>query len=414
VESPGANTIPAALAGRYVARQPILTSSEQVFGYELLFRDGMEDYFQGGDLDAASRSTVDTSMLMGLDILCDGRRAFINCTRDTLLKDYVTLLPSNQAVAEIVNSVLVDDLVEAACIRLKRGGYTIALDDFVVDDPRAALARFADIIKLDVKTTSVEERAVMLKRYNTPVCRMLAKTVETREEFSACKKAGFSYFQGYFFRKPELLHAREIPKNRVNYLRLLQAISYDDLELNEIDQIIKGEASLCYRLLRYLNSAAFGFSSEIHSVRHGLSILGEREVRRWVRMVATLGAGQDKPSDLVLSAMVRARYCELLGAKIPHGESDLFLVGLLSLMDAILEIPMGVVLEGISLDRETRAVLLGQKSQLDPVYRLMISQELADWSRLSELCAQLRLPESIATECHWKAMQWAREMTTGA
>ena len=210
------------------------------------------------------------------------------------------------------------------------------------------------------------------------------------------------------------MHAREIPKNRVNYLRLLQAISHDDFELKEIDQIIRGEASLCYRLLRYLNSAAFGLSAEIRSVPHGLSILGEREIRRWVRMVATLGAGQDKPSDLVLSAMVRARYCELLGAKVPHGESDLFLVGLLSLMDAILEIPMGVVLEGISLDPETRAVLLGQKSQLDSVYRLMLSQELADWSKLSELCAQLKLSETVATECYWQAMQWAREMTTGA
>ena len=237
---------------------------------------------------------------------------------------------------------------------------------------------------------------------------MLAKKVETREEFSACQKAGFSYFQGYFFRKPEILHAREIPKNQANYLRLLQAISRDEIEFTEIDSIIKGEASLCYRLLRYLNSAAFGFASEIHSVRHGLSILGEREVRRWVRMVAALGAGQDKPSDLVLSAMVRARYCELLGPKIPHGESDLFLVGLLSLMDAILELPMGVVLEGITLDRETRAVLLGQKSQLDPVYRLMLSQEAADWPKLSELCAQMKLPEGVVTECHWKAMQWAR------
>lgn len=397
-----------------MARQPILSSNEQVFGYELLFRDGVEDYFQSPDPDAASRSTVDTSMLMGLDILCDGRRAFINCTRDTLLKDYVTLLPSSRAVVEIVDSVPVDDLVQAACIRLKDSGYTIALDDFVLDDPRAELARFADIIKLDVKTTSVEERAILLKRYSTPACRMLAKKVETREEFSACKQAGFSYFQGYFFRKPELLQAREIPKNRVNYLKLLQAISHDDFELKEIDQIIKGEASLCYRLLRYLNSASFGFSSEIHSVKHGLSILGEREVRRWVRMVATLGAGQDKPSDLVLSAMVRARYCELLGSQIPHGQSDLFLVGLLSLMDAILEIPMGVVLEGITLDRETRAVLLGQKSQLDPLYRLMLSQELADWPKLSELCAQLKLSESVATECHWKAMQWAREMTAGA
>src|SRR5271170_4962572 len=121
----------------YVARQPILNLSEQVFGYELLFRDGVEDYFRNTDADAASRSTLDTSMLMGLDILCDGRRAFINCTSETLLKDYVTVLPPTQAVVEILESVPVDDLVKAACIRLKHAGYTIALDDFVADDPRA-------------------------------------------------------------------------------------------------------------------------------------------------------------------------------------------------------------------------------------------------------------------------------------
>jgi len=410
--SSGTGAQPAQLT-RYVARQPILSSGEQVFGYELLFRDGIADYFRSTDADAASRSTLDTSLLMGLDILCDGRKAFINCTTDTLLKDYITLLPSSQVVVEILESVSVDDLVKAACVRLKEAGYTIALDDFVADDPRAELAGFASIIKVDLQATTAQERAAIVKRFGSSHCRILAEKVETREEFSACKKAGFTYFQGYFFRKPELLHAREIPKNQVNYLRLMQAISRDEVDAKEIEEIIKGEASLCYRLLRYLNSAAFSFAAEIHSVRHGLAILGEREVRRWVRLVATLGAGQNKPSDLVLSALVRARYCELLSSKVPHGDSDLFLVGLLSLMDAILEVPMGVVLEGISLDRESRAVLLGQKSPLAPVYQLMLSQEAADWPKVSELCAQLRLPESLVTTCHWQAMQWAREMTAG-
>jgi len=398
----------------YVARQPILTSKEQVFGYELLFRDGAENYFRHTDADVASRSTFDTSILMGLDVLCDGHRAFLNCTRETLIKDYVTLLPPAQVVVEILESVPVDDLVRAACLRLKLAGYKIALDDFVANDPRSALAEFADVIKVDLRATTPAEQAAVVKRFATPHCLMLAEKVETREEFSACKRAGFSYFQGYFFRRPEILHAREIPKNQMNYLRLLQAISRDEIEVNEVEDIIKGEASLCYRLLRYLNSAAFSFASEIHSVRHGLAILGEREVRRWVRLVAALGAGQNKPSDLVLSALVRARFCELLAPKIPHGESDLFLVGLFSLMDAILELPMSVVLEGISLDQESRTVLLGQKSQLDPIYQLMLAQEIANWPRLSDLCTQLNLPESHVTDCHWKAMHWAREMTAGA
>jgi c-di-GMP-related signal transduction protein len=398
---------------RYVARQPILGLDEKVYGYELLFRDGVENYFQNPDADAASRSTLDTSLLMGLDVLCDGRRAFINCTRDVLLKDYITLLSPEQAAVEILETVPVDDLVVAACQRLKKAGYAIALDDFGVNDPRESLASMADFIKVDLRSTSVTDCAAMVKRYTAKRCRMLAEKVETQEEFLTAKKAGFSYFQGYFFRRPEVMQAREIPANQVNYLRLLQALSRPELEPRELEDAIKGEASLCYRLLRYLNSAAFGFRTEIKSIRHALAILGEREVRRWLRLVVTLGAGQNKPSDLVLSALVRARFSELLAPKVKHGESDLFLVGLLSMMDAILELPMGLVLEGISVDSETKAALLGNPGLLSPICQLMMAQEAGDWQGVANASQQLHLPESFVAECHWQAMQWAREVTGG-
>jgi EAL and modified HD-GYP domain-containing signal transduction protein len=187
---------------RFVARQPILTKEEKVFGYELLFRDGIEDYFCLKDAEAASKIMLDSSLIMGLDVLCNGGRAFVNCTRDMLLKDYVTLLPSSQTVVEILESVEPDDLVMAACQRLKEGGYMIALDDFAMGDKREPLTDIADIIKVDVRSTSLEERAAMVKRYGPWRCRMLAEKVETREEFMAAKKAGFAYFQGYFFRRP--------------------------------------------------------------------------------------------------------------------------------------------------------------------------------------------------------------------
>ncbi|MGA8214772.1 MAG: HDOD domain-containing protein [Candidatus Sulfotelmatobacter sp.] len=287
---------------QFVARQPILTTDEKVFGYELLFRDGIEDFFRSSDSDAASRSTLNTSMLLGLDVLCDGRRAFVNCTRDILLKDYVTLLPAGQTVVEILETVPADDLV-VACRRLKEAGYMIALDDFAVNDRRAGLTDLADIIKVDLRVTSAADAAAMVQRYGPWRCRLLAEKVETREEFLTSKKAGFLYFQGYFFRRPEILTAHEIPANRLNYLLMLTAVSQPELDVRAIENLVKGEASLCYRLLRYLNSAAFGFAAEIHSVRHALSILGEREVRRWIRLVASLGAGQDKSSDLVLAAL---------------------------------------------------------------------------------------------------------------
>ena len=398
---------------QFVARQPILTADEKVFGYELLFRDGVEDFFRHADPDEASRSTLNTAMLLGLDVLCDGRRAFVNCTRDILLKDYITLLPSEQAVVEILETVPADDLVVAACRRLKESGYTIALDDFGVNDPREALTDFADIIKVDLRDMSATDAAAMVKRYGPWRCRMLAEKVETREEFLAAKKAGFLYFQGYFFRRPEMLTAHEIPANRVNYLRMLTAVSKPELDVREIENVVKGEASLCYRLLRYLNSAAFGFANEIHSVRHALAILGEREVRRWIRLVATLGAGQGKSSELVLSALVRARFCELLSPKIPHGDSDLFLMGLLSLMDVILELPMSQVLDNVPIDQESKSVLLGGACRLRPFYQLMLAQESGEWKTASELTAQLHLSESEVAECHWQAMQWARQVSAG-
>jgi len=396
---------------RYAARQPILTADEKVFGYELLFRDGIKNYFSSSRPDEATRTILDTSSLLGLDILCDGRHAFINCTRNVLLEDFITILPPGQVVVEILETIPPDDLVRAACQRLRAAGYRIALDDFTVNDPREPLVDLTDIIKVDWRQTSAEEGARMVSRYQSR-CIMLAEKVETWEEFVIAKKAGFRYFQGYFFRKPELMRAREIPANQASYLRLLRAISRPELDFVELEDIIKTEASLCYRLLRYLNSAAFAFLAEIRSLRQALTILGEREVRRWFRVAAALSAGQHKPSDLVLSALVRARFSELLGERIEHGRSDLFLTGLLSLMDAILEVPMYVVVDGIALDHETRAVLLGDDSHLTPIYDLVLANEAAEWSTVDRLCSELRLEEGFVSAAHWNAMEWARRITT--
>ncbi len=411
---PGGFAAAAALApkpgSRFVARQPILTRDEQVFGYELFFRDGVENYFRATDMEAAARTTLDSSLLFGLDVLCDGRRAFVNCTREVLMKDYVMLLPSAQTVAEILETVPPDDQVLAACQRLKEAGYLIALDDFIANDPRGALTDFADIIKVDLKRTTAEERLALVKQYGPWRCRMLAEKVETRAEFLETRNAGFLYFQGYFFRRPEVMATKEIPVNRLNYLRMLQTVSKPELDIREVEDVIKSEASLCYRLLRYMNSAAFAFSAEIHSVRHALSLLGEREIRRWVRLVAMIGAGRERSSDLIVTALVRARFGELLSPRVPHGDSDLFLMGMLSVMDAILEMPMAKVLEQVPVDQETKSVLSGAASPLRPVYQLMLARESGEWNQMADLTHQLGLNESEVAEAYWQAMQWARQL----
>lgn len=396
---------------RYVARQPIFDDKEKVFGYELLFRDGLENAFHG-DVNEASRATLDSSLLMGLDVLCDGRLAFVNCTRDVLIKGLVTLLPPTSTVVEVLESVPADPDVVKAVTQLKESGYTIALDDYVDHDPREAMVDLADILKVEMKLTTLEQRSALVRRFGHKRCRLLAEKVENRAEFDQARDQGFVYFQGYFFRKPEMVTTHELPANRLNYLRMLQEVSRPEFDLRALESLIKSEATVCFRLLRYLNSAVFGFQSEIHSVRHALSILGEREMRRWVRLIAAVGAGQDKTSDLVLSALVRGRFGELLSLRVPHGESDLFLLGLLSLIDVMMEMPMDALLDKLPLDHETKAVLLGQPSPLRPVFRLMLAHESGEWEAAAEISQSLRLdPEDVAG-FYWQAQQWARELSS--
>ena len=196
---------PLAVPGqRYVARQPILDRTQKVFGYELLFRDGLENCFRA-DPDVASRSTLDTTLLFGMNTLCDGKLGFVNCTRDVLLKDLLTLLPPDQTVAEILETVEPGDRVIAACKRLKDAGYLIALDDFAPNDPRTTLCDFADILKVDFRATKIEERAALIRQFGKGKRQMLAEKIETPLEFRQARDMGFVLFQGHFFRHPEIL-----------------------------------------------------------------------------------------------------------------------------------------------------------------------------------------------------------------
>jgi c-di-GMP-related signal transduction protein len=396
---------------RFVARQPIFDRAQKVFGYEILFRNGVEDYFNA-DPDTAARSTLDSSLLFGITALCDNRRAFVNCTREILFKDLLTLLPPSQTVAEILETVEPEDRVIAACKRLKTAGYLIALDDFSPNDPRIPLCEFADIIKVDIRATRPEERAGMMRRFGSGKCKMLAEKLETPHEFHQARDMGFAYFQGYFFCRPELVTGREVPASQLHYIRLLEMVSRSEIDMRELEKMLKQETSIPYRLLRYLNSPVFGFALEIKSIRHAMAVLGEREMRRWIRLVVAVGAAEQKCSELVLMGLARARFCELLSVRL-KSNTDLFLMGLLSVMDAVLEVSMDVLLEQLPVDGEIKAALLGQNSSLRPLYRLMLAQESGEWSQASELAKQLQLQDEEVASTWWQAMQWAQEATSG-
>lgn len=411
--SVGAN--PAMEAIPCIARQPILTADECVIGYELFFRESPEQRSFKANRDDATSATIDMLNVVGLGMLCDGRLAFINCTRHLLLSDYFSLLPPNDVAIEIQENVPADAEVITACQRLKQQGYSIALDNFVFDDTRKPLLPYARFIKVDITRVPWEQSASMASLHASDDCRMLAQKVETREQFVKAQKSGFTRFQGYFFRHPENLQARRIPANQITNLRLLAATSKPDMDFEEIESLVKREPSLCYRLLRYLNSPLLGLSVPVVSVRNALNLLGEREFVKWTRMATTLVMGEERPSDLVLSSLVRARFCELIAPKVEHGDCDLFLMGMLSLIDSILAVPMGMVISELFLDPKIKEQLLGartnKKTPLSPIYDLMIAREAGDWELVTKLGKQLNLSLAFSNRAYNDAMRWAHEIT---
>jgi c-di-GMP-related signal transduction protein len=398
-----------------VARHPILDADEQVLGYELSFLHDSKTPGLPSDAESQTCAIIETLNVMGLAVLCDGRYGFIDCTQQMLLKEYLELLPAD-VVIEIQELMPADEAPADACQRLKQAGYMIALDNFKPADARESLVQYSDFIKVDIKKVSPEDCSAMVRRYANKQRRMLAQNVETREAFAAAKQAGFTQFQGYFFRRTEHLRARHIPASQTTYLRLLQAISKSELDLGEIENLVKHEPSLCYRLLRYLNSPLLGMSSEVLSVRHAFNVLGERELVRWIRMACTLAMGQDKSSDLALSSLVRARFCELIAPKVKHGQAELYLMGMLSLMSAILEVPIGIVLEGLPLDGAIKAQLLsektGIKTPLSPIYDLMVAREAGDWGAVTKLSKELNLSLVFVATSYNEAMRWAHQVTS--
>jgi c-di-GMP-related signal transduction protein len=394
---------------KYLARQPILNRARELFAYELLFRGGIQNSCDGLDLELASTSVLDTSFLIGFEKITAGRPMFINCPRDFLLREYALLFPPRSVVVEILETIAPDDEILGACRRLKQAGYTIALDDFVDSPAWAPLVDIADIIKVDFRLTGREEQRALVSRFAHRGIRMLAEKVETHEEYAAGMEMGYSLFQGYFFCRPEMMGHRTLPSFKLAYLDLLRAATAPEFDIRELASKIKHEASLTYRLLRYLNSAAFGLRAEIRSVAHALSLLGERELRKWIAVVSVGVLADGKPDELMTVPLVRGRFCELLAplAGMPGHSSDLFLMGLLSVMDAIIDQPLDSILADLPVRREIKEALLARTGLYWLLLEIAVAHERADWEKVSALVSEVRMDEERVSALYVAAVDWS-------
>jgi EAL and modified HD-GYP domain-containing signal transduction protein len=364
---------------RYIAKQPILDAKEQVFGYELLFRDGPESLSSGVNSSHASLNTMDYSLAFGTGAVTGEKLAFVNCTRELLVNGLVTLLPPDKTVLEILEDIAPDPDVLEACRRLCGLGYKLALDDFLESNLNSPFLDLVTVVKVDIRANKRTAQARIAQELGRRRLILLAEKVETRQEFEFLLGHGYRYFQGYFFCRPIILETHDIPAVQLNQLRLLRAISDPSLNLKQLDEIIRLDVSLSYRLLRYLNSAAFGLH-RIRSVMHALVMLGESEIRKWVAVVIAGILGRDKTPELVRLAVVRAKFCESLA---PRSRSEsYFLTGLFSLLDAMLDKPMSQVAVELPVPDECRIALLRGENLLAALLRQCERCERGDFQNL--------------------------------
>jgi c-di-GMP-related signal transduction protein len=399
----------------YVARQPIFDQNLNLFGYELLFRSSRENRFSSTDQERASLSVIANSFFVfGIGALTGDARAFINFTRETILNDYAYALPRDCLIVEILESVPADPEVIAACARLKQHGYVLALDDFDqrehhenIDD----LLDLADIVKIDFAACDAYDRERYAHQLGKRDIALLAEKVETGEDARQATRWGYRYVQGYFYAKPEILIAQQAPALRANRVNILRELHTANPDLRKVEELFRHDPDLTYKLLRHLNSAAFNFRSQISSIWRAITILGERGMRAWTAVVILAGLGSDHPSEVVVTSVTRARFCELVGKEMRLGEQceDLFLMGLFSMIDVLTSRPMEETVSALPLSPEARDALTGTQNRFHQILQLAEMFERGRWSLADQMIGSLKLTPSRVSTCHTEAMQWGNQ-----
>lgn len=391
----------------YVARQPIFDRQKNVFGYELLYHSGSDNFFP--DIDgtkATAEVIVNSFVTMDFNSLTRGKRAFIKFTRQLLEEETALLFSPASLVVQILETAP-DQMTLDACAKLKQKGYLIALDDIQKQSLSEPLLHLADIFKIDYQENPSHEREELLKYFNRFNAKLLAEKVETVEEYTDALESGFTYFQGYFFCEPVMVEGKQLSSSKLHNLQLIQEIYKREMNVDRLETLIKQDLTLSYQLLRFINSAAFQILVPLRSIRQAIALLGQKELSKWVSLMTLRGMGYDKPDELIITALSRGRFCEELAVLtgLKERSTDLFLTGLFSLLDAFLGQPMAVVIEELPLDKEIKAALLGQESPFSDIFDLVIFYEKRDWQSAGEIAAKLGLTDEDMFSCYLNSVE---------
>ncbi|WP_320044544.1 HDOD domain-containing protein [uncultured Desulfobacter sp.] len=368
----------------FVARQPVFTSDKKLFGYELLFRLSLDNVFPNIDGSVATSGVLaNTFFSFGLNDILSGKPGLINFTSDLLRKQTPLLFPKEHIVIEVLEDIEPEPEIIDALKSFKAEGFRIALDDFVYDQKFSEMIKLCDMIKFDIMATPLDTLDPIFSSIGDELkhITLLCEKVETHEEFEQAKAMGFKLFQGYFFSKPEVISNKGLAANQVTNLELLNEVSKQEPALNIIENMIKNDVAISFKLLTFINSAYFKRPTAIDTIKDAMTFLGLKELKKFINVVVVSGINPDKPNELIRFSVIKARMCEQCAHVLKTGFSpeELFTVGLFSTMDAILDMPMKEILEKISLSKKIKEALLGKNRIFNQLDDLITNFEQGQW-----------------------------------
>ncbi|WP_342513005.1 HDOD domain-containing protein [Sporosarcina sp. FSL K6-1522] len=404
-------------ANVFVGRQPILDQYGNLFAYELLYRNSNTNRFPNIDSTKATISLlIDTFLTLGVDKVSGKSLSFINFTGELLAQDIFKSLDPNQVVIEILEDVEITPSLVTKLRKLKDNGFTIALDDFILSpqyEVHSELFELVDIIKVDFLGTTLKERLSIenLTRKN-PHIQLLAEKIETEEHFISAKNAGYKFFQGYFFAKPEIITGVEIPPNVNLHFYIIKQLNAESPNIEEISELIMRDVSLSYKLLRYINTLAFGVPKKITSIKQAIVIIGLRETKKWMHFLTLremgVGMGTGRVAALVDYSLTRAKMCEQLARRTGKRNADeYFLAGMFSLIDVIMKRSWDDVLPLIAISDEVEQALRGEDSEITPYLQITEAIERLDLEQAKRLAEEVGIDYTQLSTYSLEANRWA-------
>ncbi|MBI5878039.1 MAG: HDOD domain-containing protein [Chloroflexi bacterium] len=393
----------------FIGRQPIFNRRLEVVAYELLYRSA--EAARAGVVDgdqATARVLLNAFAELGLDTLVGGKKAYVNITRNFFNGTYPIPMPPAFVTLEVMEDTARDLVLYENLIALAGQGYQIALDDVIDIEQAAPLLSIADVVKIDIMGVERRQLPALVEdvRARRSRCKLLAEKVETHEELEFCTALGFDYFQGYFLCKPVILKGRRVDAARVVILQTLVRILDPRADFRTLAQIVSQDVSLSYKLLKLVNSAFYGFVQRITSIEGAIGLLGMNQLRGWLTLLL-MSSIENKPHELTNLAMSRAKLCELIALTLHQPRTEpFFLVGLFSVLDALLDINMAEALDQLPLSDEVVAGLLRHEGNLGEVLQLTLAYERGDWDRL----VQAKIEPDVLRQSYVQAIRWTSEI----